>query len=111
MRLAERGVRFIQLYHKDWDHHGEVKEGSHSRAQEVDRACAGLILDLEQRGMLEDTLVVWAGEFGRTPMSQGGVDVTTITRVSRSGSQAVGSSRASASGEPTISGTPPWKTS
>jgi hypothetical protein len=71
-RLAERGVRFIQLYHKDWDHHGGVKEGITLKAEEVDRACAGLILDLKQRGMLEDTLVVWAGEFGRTPMSQGG---------------------------------------
>jgi len=71
-RLAERGVRFIQLYHKDWDHHSGVKEGIALKAEEVDRACAGLILDLKQRGMLEDTLVVWAGEFGRTPMSQGG---------------------------------------
>ncbi|SIO60385.1 Protein of unknown function [Singulisphaera sp. GP187] len=71
-RLAERGVRFIQLYHKDWDHHDGVKEGITLKAEEVDRACAGLILDLKQRGMLEDTLVVWAGEFGRTPMSQGG---------------------------------------
>jgi hypothetical protein len=71
-RLAERGVRFIQLYHKDWDHHGGVKEGITLKAQEVDRACMALIADLKQRGMLEDTLVVWAGEFGRTPMSQGG---------------------------------------
>lgn len=71
-RLAERGVRFIQLYHKDWDHHGEVKQGIIWKAEEVDRACAGLILDLKQRGMLDETLVVWAGEFGRTPMSQGG---------------------------------------
>ena len=71
-RLAERGVRFIQLYHKDWDHHGGVKEGITLKAQEVDRACMALITDLKQRGMLEDTLIVWAGEFGRTPMSQGG---------------------------------------
>src|SRR3954464_4875470 len=71
-RLAERGVRFIQLYHKDWDHHGGVKEGISLKAQEVDRACAALVLDLKRRGMLDDTLVVWAGEFGRTPMSQGG---------------------------------------
>jgi hypothetical protein len=71
-RLAERGVRFIQLYHKDWDHHGGVKEGVALKAQEIDRACMALITDLKQRGMLEDTLVVWAGEFGRTPMSQGG---------------------------------------
>jgi hypothetical protein len=71
-RLAERGVRFIQLYHKDWDHHGGVKEGITYKAQEVDRACMALITDLKQRDMLKDTLIVWAGEFGRTPMSQGG---------------------------------------
>ena len=71
-RLAERGVRFIQLYHKDWDHHGGVKEGVTLKAQEVDRACMALITDLKERDMLKDTLIVWAGEFGRTPMSQGG---------------------------------------
>ena len=71
-RLAERGVRFIQLYHKDWDHHGGVKDGVALKAAEIDRACMALITDLKQRGMLEDTLIVWAGEFGRTPMSQGG---------------------------------------
>ena len=71
-RLAERGVRFIQLYHKDWDHHGGVKQGVEFKAQEIDRACMALITDLEQRDMLRDTLIVWAGEFGRTPMSQGG---------------------------------------
>ena len=71
-RLAERGVRFIQLYHKDWDHHGGVKDGIALKAQEIDRACMALITDLKQRGMFEDTLIVWAGEFGRTPMSQGG---------------------------------------
>ena len=71
-RLAERGVRFIQLYHKDWDHHGGVKDGIALKAGEIDRACMALITDLKQRGMLDDTLIVWAGEFGRTPMSQGG---------------------------------------
>ena len=71
-RLAERGVRFIQLYHKDWDHHGGVKEGVRLKAEEIDRACMALITDLKNRGMLDSTLVVWAGEFGRTPMSQGG---------------------------------------
>ncbi len=71
-RLAERGVRFIQLYHKDWDHHGGVKDGVALKAAEIDRACMALITDLKQRGMLDDTLIVWAGEFGRTPMSQGG---------------------------------------
>ena len=71
-RLAERGVRFIQLYHKDWDHHGGVKDGIELKAQEIDRACAALITDLKRRGLFDDTLIVWAGEFGRTPMSQGG---------------------------------------
>ncbi|MSU64021.1 MAG: DUF1501 domain-containing protein [Pedosphaera sp.] len=71
-RLAERGVRFTQLYHKDWDHHGGVKEGITLKAQEVDRACMALLTDLKQRDMWKDTLIVWAGEFGRTPMSQGG---------------------------------------
>jgi len=71
-RLAERGVRFIQLYHKDWDHHGGVKDGVRLKAEEIDRACMALITDLKNRGMLDSTLVVWAGEFGRTPMSQGG---------------------------------------
>ena len=71
-RLAERGVRFIQLYHKDWDHHGGVKDGVELKAKEIDRPCAALIKDLKARGLWNDTLIVWAGEFGRTPMSQGG---------------------------------------
>jgi hypothetical protein len=71
-KLAERGVRFIQLYHRDWDHHGGVKANMEFKAQETDRATAALIKDLKQRGMLDDTLVIWGGEFGRTPMSQGG---------------------------------------
>jgi hypothetical protein len=70
-RLAERGVRFIQLYHRDWDHHSGVKQGIEYKAEEVDRATAALVNDLKQRGMLEDTLVIFGGEFGRTPMSQG----------------------------------------
>jgi hypothetical protein len=71
-RLAERGVRFIQLYHRDWDHHGGIKQNMPLKADEVDRPTAALIKDLKQRGMLDDTLVIWGGEFGRTPMSQGG---------------------------------------
>jgi hypothetical protein len=71
-RLAERGVRFIQLYHRDWDHHSAVKAGVQFKSEEVDRPTAALISDLKQRGMLDDTLVVFGGEFGRTPMSQGG---------------------------------------
>jgi hypothetical protein len=70
-RLAERGVRFIQLYHRDWDHHEDVKKDVPLKAQEVDRPTAALINDLRQRGMLDDTLIVWGGEFGRTPMAQG----------------------------------------
>lgn len=70
-RLAERGTRFIQLYHRDWDHHSLLREELPLRAAEVDRACAALITDLKQRGMFEDTLIVFSGEFGRTPMAQG----------------------------------------
>ena len=71
-RLAVRGVRFIQLYHRDWDHHSGLKQGIEYKAEEVDRPTAALINDLKQRGMLDDTLVIFGGEFGRTPMSQGG---------------------------------------
>ena len=70
-RLAERGVRFIQLYHRDWDHHGAVKEHSAGSAAEVDQATAALVTDLKQRGLLDDTLIVFGSEFGRTPMAQG----------------------------------------
>jgi hypothetical protein len=71
-RLAEKGVRFIQLYHRDWDHHSGLKTNVALKAEEVDRATAALITDLKQRGMFDDTLIVWGGEFGRTPMSQSG---------------------------------------
>jgi hypothetical protein len=70
-RLAERGVRFIQLYHRDWDHHGNIKNDIKVVAGEVDRPCMALLTDLKRRGMLDDTLVIWGGEFGRTPMAQG----------------------------------------
>jgi hypothetical protein len=70
-RLAERGVRFIQLYHRDWDHHGAVKEHIAGTAAEVDRGASALLTDLGRRGLLEDTLVVFGSEFGRTPMAQG----------------------------------------
>jgi hypothetical protein len=70
-RLAERGVRFIQLYHRDWDHHGKLPEGMPKRCLETDQASAALVQDLKQRGMLDDTLVVWGGEFGRTVYCQG----------------------------------------
>jgi uncharacterized protein (DUF1501 family) len=70
-RLAERGVRFIQLYHPGWDHHGGLPAGIRTMCRETDRGCAALIKDLKQRGMLDDTLVLWGGEFGRTNYSQG----------------------------------------
>ena len=70
-RLAERGVKFIQLYHQGWDQHGNLPSGIKQQCRETDRACAALIADLKQRGLLDDTLVVWGGEFGRTNYSQG----------------------------------------
>jgi hypothetical protein len=70
-RLAERGVRFIQLYHRDWDHHGNLKNDIKLKAEEVDRAAWALLTDLKRRGLLDDTLVIFGGEFGRTPMAQG----------------------------------------
>jgi len=70
-RLAERGVRFIQLYHRDWDHHGDLARFMNICCEATDRPTWALLTDLKQRGMLDDTLVVWGGEFGRTPMFQG----------------------------------------
>jgi uncharacterized protein (DUF1501 family) len=67
-RMAERGVRFIQLYHAGWDHHSNVEGGVKGQCKQTDQASAALIKDLKQRGMLHETLVVWGGEFGRTPM-------------------------------------------
>ncbi len=72
-RLAERGVRFIQVYHSGWDHHSNVEGGLRSQCAQTDQASAALILDLKQRGLLEDTLVIWGGEFGRTPMVESSV--------------------------------------
>ncbi len=73
-RLVERGVRFVQLYHEAWDQHGNLVADLKKNCKNTDQACAALIKDLKQRGMLEDTLVIWGGEFGRTPMVQGGDD-------------------------------------
>jgi hypothetical protein len=70
-RLAERGVRFIQVYHRDWDHHGNVKNDVAVTAKEVDQPAAALIKDLKRLDMLKDTLIIYGGEFGRTPMAQG----------------------------------------
>ncbi len=73
-RLVERGVRFIQLYHTNWDHHGgpteNLEEHLPAITREIDRPCAALVLDLKRRGLLDDTLVIWGGEFGRTPMGE-----------------------------------------
>ena len=73
-RLVERGVRFVQLYHEAWDQHGSLVSGLKKNCKDTDQACAALVKDLKQRGLLEDTLVIWGGEFGRTPMVQGGSD-------------------------------------
>src|SRR5687768_461666 len=70
-RLVERGVRFVQLFHEAWDQHGDLKGGLTRNCKETDKPSAALIADLKQRGLLEDTLVIWGGEFGRTPMAQG----------------------------------------
>ena len=70
-RMVERGVRFVQLYHRGWDHHGGIEQNMPVAARNTDQATAGLIRDLELHGLLEDTLVIWGGEFGRTPMGQG----------------------------------------
>jgi hypothetical protein len=70
-RLAERGVKFIQLYHQGWDHHGNLPKGIVTQCKETDQPCAALLQDLKQRGLLDDTLVIWGGEFGRTSYSQG----------------------------------------
>ncbi|MCA9026178.1 MAG: DUF1501 domain-containing protein [Planctomycetaceae bacterium] len=67
-RLVERGVRFVQVYHNGWDHHSNVEGGVRNQCELTDQACAALIKDLKQRGLLDDTLIVWGGEFGRTPM-------------------------------------------
>ncbi|MEY3277414.1 MAG: hypothetical protein RL153_2682 [Verrucomicrobiota bacterium] len=79
-RLAERGVRFIQLCHRDWDHHGGLPDGIRNQAGQTDKPSAALIRDLEQRGMLDETLVIWGGEFGRTAYSQGDISKNSFGR-------------------------------
>jgi len=71
-RLVERGVRFVELFHEAWDQHGNLTNDVRKNCQHTDRACAALVMDLKQRGLLDETIVVWGGEFGRTPMVQGG---------------------------------------
>jgi uncharacterized protein (DUF1501 family) len=70
-RLLERGVRFVQLFHEAWDQHGELKKKLKANCGDTDQASAALVLDLKERGLLDDTIVIWGGEFGRTPMAQG----------------------------------------
>jgi hypothetical protein len=79
-RLAERDVRFIQLYHRGWDQHYNLPSDIRQQCQDVDRACAALISDLKQRGLLDETLIVWGGEFGRTAYSQGKLTATDYGR-------------------------------
>jgi hypothetical protein len=79
-RLAEQGVKFIQLYHQGWDHHGNVPSGMKTQCRETDQPAAALLTDLKQRGMLKDTLVIWGGEFGRTNYSQGKLTATNYGR-------------------------------
>ena len=73
-RLVERGVRFVELFHESWDQHGNLSKDLQKNCKDVDQACAALLKDLKQRGLLDETLVIWGGEFGRTPMVQGGND-------------------------------------
>jgi uncharacterized protein (DUF1501 family) len=79
-RLAERGVRFVQLFHRGWDHHANLPSRIKQKCEETDQPSAALIRDLDQRGLLDDTLVVWAGEFGRTSYCQGPLDAKTYGR-------------------------------
>ena len=79
-RMAERGVRFIQLYHRGWDHHNRINQYVREACLSSDQASAALITDLKQRGLLEDTLVIWGGEFGRTPMAQGDLESADVGR-------------------------------
>ncbi len=73
-RLLEKGTRFVQIFHEAWDQHGGLTGGIKNNCKDTEQACAALIMDLKQRGMLKDTLVIWGGEFGRTPMAQGTTD-------------------------------------
>jgi uncharacterized protein DUF1501 len=79
-RLAERGVRFIQLYHRDWDQHNNLPAELTRQCQQSDRGGFGLVQDLKQRGLLDDTIVLWSGEFGRTPMAQGSTSLENYGR-------------------------------
>jgi hypothetical protein len=82
-RLVERGVRMVQLYDADWDHHADIANRLPRKCQDVDQGMAALVQDLKQRGLLDDTLVIWGGEFGRTPMSQTDSGTGTATKAGR----------------------------
>lgn len=79
-RLVERGVRFVQIYHNNWDHHSNVAGRMPAQCKDVDQPCHALIEDLKQRGMFDDTLIIWGGEFGRTIYSQGGLSMENYGR-------------------------------
>jgi len=79
-RLVERDVRFVQVFHRGWDHHGNLPEDIKAQSRDIDQACAALVKDLKQRGLLEDTLILWGGEFGRTIYCQGGLTKTNYGR-------------------------------
>ncbi len=109
-RLAERGVRFVQIYHNNWDHHSNVAGRMPDQCRDVDQPCAALIQDLKQRGMFEDTLIIWGGEFGRTIYTQGisrrkTTAATTIRAVSRCGWPAAARRGARSTARPTTSAT------
>ena len=119
-RLVESGVRFVQLYHWGWDQHGndqsnDIRFGLVNRCRETDQPIAALIKDLKQRGLFDETLIVWGGEFGRTPMNEERdgskwLGATITSTPLRSGWPGEASSRASASGQPTTWDTMPSKT-
>jgi uncharacterized protein (DUF1501 family) len=79
-KLVEKGVRFVQVYHNNWDHHGNLAGRMPDQCRDVDQPCLGLITDLKNRGLLDETLVIWGGEFGRTIYSQGGLTKTSYGR-------------------------------
>jgi uncharacterized protein (DUF1501 family) len=79
-RLVERGVRFVQIFHRGWDQHGSLPRDISAQCKDVDQACYALVQDLKQRGMLDDTLIIWGGEFGRTVYCQGALTETNYGR-------------------------------
>ena len=114
-RLAERGVRFIQLFHRGWDQHNNLPKQIAGQCRDTDQASAALIMDLKQRGLLDDTLVVWGGEFGRTVYCQGRLTADDYgrdhhPRCFTSGWPAAGSSRASLTARPTTTATTSFAT-